>query len=100
MPDQIVGLYIECKETLLKEFDHTAVLMKDSLVTRFGKEFASRLKTGARQEYEKLIPEIPYIQGIRGRSLAVHTPFNRRLSVRGEAKSWLEIDQGRGRIKC
>lgn len=69
MPDQIIGYYIERKDSLLKEFDHTAALMEDSLVTRFDKEFASRLKTEVRQEYEKLIPEIPYIQGVRGRSL-------------------------------
>jgi hypothetical protein len=69
MPDQIMGHYIEGKETLLKEFDHTVSLIEDLLVTRFGMEFASRLKTETRQEYERLIPEIPYIQGVRGRSL-------------------------------
>jgi hypothetical protein len=69
MPDQLVGYYTERKETLLKEFDHTAALMENFLVTRFGKEFANNLKIEARQEYEKLIPEVPYIQGVRGRSL-------------------------------
>lgn len=69
MTDQIIGYYIERKATLLKEFDHTVSLMEDSLVKRYGTEFASNLKTDIRQEYEKLIPEIPYIQGVRGRSL-------------------------------
>ena len=69
MSGQIIGYYIESKELLLKEFDRTAALMEDSLITRFGNEFASRLKIEVRQEYEKLIPEIPYIQGVRARPL-------------------------------
>jgi hypothetical protein len=69
MTDQIIGYYIERKGTLLKEFDQTAALMEDSLVKRYGKEFADRLKEEIRKEYEKLIPEIPFMKGVRGRSL-------------------------------
>jgi len=69
MSDQIIGYYIEAKELLLKEFDLTVALMEDSLVKRYGKEFADKLKIEVRQEYEKLIPEIPYIQGVRARPL-------------------------------
>jgi hypothetical protein len=69
MPNQITGFYIPRKEELLKKFDHTAALMENTLVARFGNKLASFLKTDVRQEYEKLIPEIPFIPGIRGRSL-------------------------------
>lgn len=69
MPSQITGYYRERKETLLKEFDRTAALMEHSLVARYGKEFASTLQREVRQEYEKLIPEIPYIKGPRARAL-------------------------------
>ena len=69
MPDQIMGYYSSRKEKLLKDFDSTSVLMKASLVARYGREFAGTLQRDARQEYEKLIPEIPYIKGPRGRML-------------------------------
>ena len=69
MPEEKIGYYSERKETLLKELDRTAALMEHSLVTRYGKEFASTLQRQVRQEYEKLIPEIPYIKGARPRPL-------------------------------
>lgn len=64
-----MGHYIDHKEELLKDFNLTIALMEDSLVSRFGMQFASSLRAEVCQEYEKLIPEIPYIQGIRGRSV-------------------------------
>jgi len=61
--------YSTRKEKLLKDFDKTSGLIKASLVTRYGKKFSSALQTEVRQEYEKLIPEIPYIKGMRARAL-------------------------------
>jgi len=69
MSNQITGHYTPSKEDLLKKFDHTTALMEDSLVARFGDKLSISLKKDIRQEYEKLIPEIPFIPGIRGRSL-------------------------------
>jgi hypothetical protein len=69
MPSQIIGYYTARKEKLLKDFDSTSVLIKASLVTRYGQEFANILQREVRQEYEKLIPEIPYIKGSRARAL-------------------------------
>jgi hypothetical protein len=69
MPEEKIGYYSERKETLLKKFDRTAALMEHSLVARYGKEFASTLQRVVRQEYETLIPEIPYIKGARARPL-------------------------------
>ena len=64
-----MGYYNSRKEKLLRDFDRTSVLMKDSLVARYSEEFATTLQREVRQEYEKLIPEIPYITGVRARAL-------------------------------
>lgn len=69
MSNHITGYYKSRKEALLKEFDRTLALMEDSLVKRYGKEFADSLKLTIRQEYKKLIPEIPFIDGVRGKPL-------------------------------
>ena len=69
MPSQITGHYSACKQKLLRDFDRTSGLMKDSVVARYSKEFASTLQRGVRQEYEELIPKIPYIKGVRARVL-------------------------------
>ncbi len=69
MPGQITGHYNSRKEKLLRDFDRTAILMKDTVVARYGEEFAGTLQRAVRREYERLIPEIPYIKGVRGRAL-------------------------------
>ena len=69
MPNQIMGHYNSSKEKLLKNLDGTAALLKNSLATRFGEEFVYTLQREIRQEYEKLIPEIPYIKGMRAKPL-------------------------------
>ncbi len=69
MPSQIIGYYRSRKEKLLKDFDRISAFMKASLVARYGSEFTSTLQREAHEEYEKLIPEIPYVQGVRARAL-------------------------------
>jgi len=69
MPNQTLGYYRARKGKLLKDFDRTSALMNASLVARYGEEFTSTLQKEARQEYERLIPEIPYIKGLRARAL-------------------------------
>ncbi|MDJ0719262.1 MAG: hypothetical protein QNJ54_34395 [Prochloraceae cyanobacterium] len=44
MPSQIIGYYNSRQQKLLKDFDRTSALMKDSLVERYGKEFAGTLE--------------------------------------------------------
>lgn len=65
MAEQIVGYYISRKEKLLKDFETVCTLMRSSLVERYGEEFAGALASEARQQYEELIPDIPYIRGPR-----------------------------------
>jgi len=69
MAIQIVGHYTSRKQKLLRDLDTTSVLMRASLLARYGEEFASRLVREVSQHYEKLIPEIPYIRGPRARAL-------------------------------
>ena len=69
MPGQVMGYYRAHQGKLLKDFDRTSGLMNVSLVVRYGKAFARTLEREARQEYEQLIPEIPYINGARARLL-------------------------------
>lgn len=54
---------------LLKNFDRTAHVMESTLSGRYGKELAEKLRTDARKEYEKIIPEIPFIKGTRAKAL-------------------------------
>ena len=69
MPSQIMGYYSARKERLLKDFNCSSASIEASLVARYGKEFTSTLQVEVRQEYEKLIPEIPFIKGSRARML-------------------------------
>ena len=64
-----MNYYLPKKSKLLKDFDKTADLAQDYLVKRYGEELADRLYRETRQEYEKIIPEIPHIEGPRARAL-------------------------------
>ncbi|MHC4559903.1 MAG: L-2-amino-thiazoline-4-carboxylic acid hydrolase, partial [Planctomycetota bacterium] len=61
--------YASRKSKLLKDFDRTAALVRRYLIQRYGEEFADTLHREARQEYENLIPEIPFIRDMRARAL-------------------------------
>ena len=54
---------------LLKSFDRTARLMEATLSQRYGHELADQLYVEAREEYEKIIPQVPYIKGARAKAL-------------------------------
>ena len=61
-----MSYYASKKSKLLKDFDKTAELMQDYLSKRYGEELADKFYKETRQEYERIIPKIPYIQGVRG----------------------------------
>jgi hypothetical protein len=63
------GAYSSQKNKLLREFDHTARLVKGFVAERYGEESADALYRDARQEYEAIIPHIPKIRGARARML-------------------------------
>ena len=69
MPNQIIGYYSSHKKKLLKDFDKTCSLTRDSMIIRYGEDFVDSLLKEIREQYEKLIPEIPFIKGVRARFL-------------------------------
>jgi hypothetical protein len=64
-----MSYYISRKSKLLKDFDRTASLLRDHLIQRYGEEFTDTLYGEARREYENLIPEVPFVRGVRARAL-------------------------------
>ena len=69
MSDQIIGFYTSRKEKLLKDFNKTCSLMKAPMIMRYDEDFTRKLLEEIREEYIKLIPEIPYIKRARARFL-------------------------------
>lgn len=84
------------KLKLLKSFDKTASLSRDFVASSYGSDFADALCREVRQEYERLIPQIPRIEGIAGgplntflaitaQELAVYRVMKRHGKTPGEA---------------
>jgi hypothetical protein len=69
MSNQQTGYYTARKAELLKDFDKTADLVKDTVVSRYGADLADTLYRACRAEYEALITHIPYVTGFRARAL-------------------------------
>jgi len=64
-----VNYYLPNKSKLLKSFDKTAGLMESTLRERYGQELAGKLYAESREEYEKIIPQVPCIKGTRAKAL-------------------------------
>lgn len=66
MAKQVIdNYYASRKPKLLKDFDKTANLVRDFVVSNYGSDFADTIYREVRQEYEALIPQIPRIEGVR-----------------------------------
>ncbi|UCG25357.1 MAG: L-2-amino-thiazoline-4-carboxylic acid hydrolase, partial [Chloroflexota bacterium] len=66
--------------SLLREFDKSIMRVRPTLVARFGEEQADMIIRESGREYEKLVPEIPYI-GERSPMLYFLMPTGRYLAV-------------------
>ena len=55
--------YVNRKPILLKEFDNQSQYWKPILINRYGSNFAHTVLREACQEFDSLIPKIPYIGG-------------------------------------
>lgn len=55
--------YLSCKSEILTQFDTHARAWRRFLAASYGDEFAEAVLRDAREQYEALIPEIPYIGG-------------------------------------
>ncbi len=63
------GYYASRSHALLRDFDETARLARVRLTLGSGTEFTDALVRAIREEFERLIPEIPHISGLRARPL-------------------------------
>ena len=61
--------YASRKSKLLKDFDKSANLVLGSISSSYGADFADTLYREVRKEYEELIPQIPHVNGVKGRPL-------------------------------
>jgi hypothetical protein len=64
-----MSYYIKKKKKLLKDFLQSAKDIEPFLSERYGVDISQTIITEATQEFEKLIPQIPYINTPRGRAL-------------------------------
>ena len=55
--------YLAQKAKLLKEFDRTIQRVQGVFVANYGEELAQAMAAESRQEFELLIPQLPYIGG-------------------------------------
>ncbi len=72
--------YLHRKNQLMRVFDRLLARVKPSILSWLGEEQATRFMRDARQEYETLIPRIPYI-GDNGLLLSFFFPSSRYLAV-------------------
>jgi len=72
--------YVPQKSRLLKDFDKMVARVKRVLISRYGEEPAKALIGESRQEYEALMPQIPYI-GEKSPMLIFLLPTSRWLAV-------------------
>ena len=64
-----MNYYTSKRMKLLKDFDKTAVLMRDYILQHYGGEFTDILYRETLQAYEELIPGMPHIEDPRARAL-------------------------------
>lgn len=57
------GYYTSQSSKLLREFDQTVGRVRDVLVERFGEGLATTVVGKARQVFESLLPQLPYLGG-------------------------------------
>lgn len=55
--------YISRKAKLLKDFDKTVDCVKEIFTSRYGEQFANTILKESREEFETLIPQLPYVRG-------------------------------------
>ncbi len=74
------GAYLSRKSKLMRDFDKMAARIKPGLLSRYGEEQIQDLIRESRQEYEALIPQIPFI-GEKSPFLIFLLPTSRYLAV-------------------
>ena len=85
------GYYTARSQELLRHFDETARLARARLAPSHGHEFTEAVAREVRHEYERLIPEIPFIPGARAR------PLNAFLRITAQELAVYRVMKRRGR---
>ena len=60
--------YTRRRSRLLRQFDVAFKMVRSQISSEYGDEFAEKVITNARREYEEMIPQLPYVGG-RGNTL-------------------------------
>jgi len=55
--------YMKKKRTLMRQFDAATTIVKDLLIRQFGETKFTEIVKKAREEFESLLPQIPYVGG-------------------------------------
>lgn len=92
MKCQSINYYVSRKSKLLKRFDKTACLARDIVASRYGEPFADRVYQETREEFERLLPQMPYLDHIvlrtflivSAQELAVYKVMKRHGKTAGE----------------
>jgi hypothetical protein len=61
--ETVKGYYVSRRPKLLRSFDKTADLVKESVASRYGYDLAETIRKEARREFDNIIPHIPHIVG-------------------------------------
>ena len=72
--------YLHRRNQFMRSFDRLLARVKTSVISWLGKEQAERFMRESRQEYEALIPHIPFI-GNNLATLSFYKPVTRYLAV-------------------
>jgi hypothetical protein len=65
------GSHVPETDSLLRDFDRSARMVRGFVAERYGEETADQLHRDARREYQAIIPQIPRIQGARAWALNI-----------------------------
>jgi hypothetical protein len=63
----VENYYVSRKDSLLRDFDRATKILEQVLIARYGAELAATIRKETRQEFEVLIPQLPYIGGKKNR---------------------------------
>jgi hypothetical protein len=85
------GYYAARSHALLSDFDETVRVARAKLASRCGHEFTEAVAGEVRQEYERLIPELPFIAGARAR------PLNAFLRITAQELAVYRVMKRRGK---
>ncbi len=80
--------YTSKSKKLMKEFDQLVNKVKQPIVSQYGNERAGKMVTQAREEYRKLLPDLPFVGG--------EQPFTQFVIASGWFLAFYKVMQAQG----